>query len=59
MEKFADKIKIGDKLNMHCDGWKIVKFVRNGFNVEVVFEDGTEHNFSHSDKVFAISKENY
>ena len=23
MEKFAYEIKVGDKLNLHCDGWKV------------------------------------
>lgn len=54
MEKFAYKIKAGDKLNMHCDGWKVVKSVRKGFMIEVVFEDGTEHTFNHNERVFAV-----
>lgn len=54
MEKFAYKIKAGDKLNMHCDGWKIVKYVNKGFMIGVVFEDGTEHTFNGSDKVFVV-----
>ena len=54
MEKFAYKIETGDKLNMRCDGWKVVKYVNKGFMIEVVFEDGTKHTFNKSDKVFAV-----
>ena len=56
MEKFADKINVGDKLNMHCDGWKVVKSVRKGFMTEVIFEDGSEHRFRNDEKVFAVSQ---
>lgn len=54
MEKFAYKINAGDKLNMYCEGWKVVKYINKGFMIEVVFEDGTQHKFAHSERVFAV-----
>lgn len=54
MEKFAYEIKMGDKLNLHCDGWKVVKYVDKGFMVKVVFEDGTERTHLRGDRVFAV-----
>lgn len=54
MEKFASKIKVGDKLNMHCDGWKIVKSVWDGFMIEVTFKDGSKYSFGPEERVFAV-----
>lgn len=54
MEKFASKIKVGDKLNMYCHGWKIVKSVKKGFMTEVVFEDNTKHKYQNDESIFAV-----
>lgn len=54
MEKFASHIAVGDKVNMRCDGWKIVKSIRKGFMTEVIFEDNTEHCFQNDERVFVV-----
>ena len=54
MEIFAGKIKVGDKVNMHECGWKIVKKVIFGFTTNILFEDGTEVSLWDTDRIFVI-----
>lgn len=54
MEIFAGKIRVGDKVNMHEGGWKIVKKVIYGLTINILFEDGTEASFWDTDKIFVI-----
>lgn len=56
MEIFAGKVKVGDKIDMHERGWKIVKKVIHGFMTNILFEDDTEVSFWNTDKIFVIRK---
>lgn len=54
MEIFAGEIKVGDKVNMHEGGWKIVKKVVHGFTTNILFEDDTEVSFWDTHRIFVI-----
>lgn len=54
MEIYASKIKVGDKVNMHCDGWKTIKSINKGFKINVTFEDDSTYNFMSDEKIFVI-----
>ena len=55
MEKYACRLKVGDKVNMHCDGWKIVKSVKcRASMTDVVFEDGSNASFWNDERLFVV-----
>lgn len=55
MEKYAMKLKVGDKVNMHCDGWKIIKSVKSRASMtDVIFEDGSTASFWNDDRLFVV-----
>lgn len=56
MEKFAIKLTVGDKINMHCNGWKVVAFVQKTScgRVNITFVDRTESDLNEGDRVFVV-----
>lgn len=38
MEKYAKDLKVGDIVNMYCDGWQKIIAIRKRYNICVVFE---------------------
>lgn len=57
--KFAYQLRIGDKVNGHCDGWltvkKVIRHKLTSFqNIQVFFEDGRSQIYNENDEVDAI-----
>lgn len=55
MEKYAIRLNVGDKVNMHSDGWKIIKTIKNRAGMtDVIFEDGSTASFWNDERLFVV-----
>lgn len=58
MEIYASKLKTGDKVNMYCDGWKIVKNIQFRASItDIMFEDGSTASFWNDTKLIVIRED--
>lgn len=57
--KFASELRIGDRINGHCDGWLVVRhIVKHEYtsfqNIEVILSNGSVKKYSESESVDAV-----